>query len=175
MAAKERHDATADVVQPVEVEEVPLPGIGVRRDFVTKRGRRVGVVLHRTGRRELVVYDPGDPDACSESLTLSGEEADVLAELLGAPRIVERLATLKEQAAGLVSEQLHIAAGSPYAGRTLGETRARTLTGASIVAVLRRGQAFASPGPDFRFEATDTVIVVGTREGIEGVAKILSG
>ena len=159
----------------IRVEEMELPGIGLRHDFVTHRGRRVGVISHRTGRRELLVYDPRDPDACSETVLLNVEEADTLSELLGAPRILERLAALHEQVASLVSEQLTVEAGSPYAGRTLGDTQARTLTGASIVAVLRGGEVLASPGPDFRFQARDGVVVVGTREGVEGVAQILSG
>ena len=159
----------------IRVEEVDLPGVGLRHDFVTHRGRRVGVISHRSGRRELLVYDLRDPDACSETVLLNVEEADTLSELLGAPRILERLAALHEQVATLVSEQLTVEVGSPYEGRTLGDTQARTLTGASVVAVLRGGEVVASPGPDFRFQAGDGVVVVGTREGVEGVAQILSG
>jgi TrkA domain protein len=152
----------------VEVAEVRLPGVGLRHDFRTRSGRRVGVVSHRTGRRDLVVYDTRDPDACSEVVKLATEEADVLAELLGAPRIVERLASIRDQVPELLVERLPIAAGSPYAGRTLGDTQARTRTGASVVAVLR-------PGPDFKFEPGDAAVVVGTREGIEAVTRILEG
>jgi TrkA domain protein len=163
-----------DVERTVEVEATALPGIGVRHSFQTRQGRQLGVVSHRSGRRELLVYDPDDPDACSEVVPLSDEEADALAELLGAPRIVEKLAAIRE-VAGLVTEQLPIAAGSPYAGRTLCDTAARTRTGASIVAVLRPGQAIPSPGPGFRFQAGDVVVVVGTPEGVEQVAEILAG
>jgi TrkA domain protein len=152
----------------IRVEEVDLPGVGLRHDFVTHRGRRVGVISHRSGRRELLVYDLRDPDACSETVLLNVEEADTLSELLGAPRILERLAALHEQVATLVSEQLTVEVGSPYEGKTLGDTQARTLTGASVVAVLRGGEVVASPGPDFRFQA-------GDGEGVEGVAQILSG
>lgn len=160
--------------ESVRVEETALPGIGVRQDLVTASGRRVGVVSYRSGQRELVLYDTEDPDACSEVIPLSDDEADALAEVLGAPRIVERLATLHEQAAGLLTEQVSIAAGSPYDGRTMGEARARTRTGASIVAVLREGAVIASPGPSFRLAAGDTVVVVGTRDGTTGVAEILA-
>ena len=162
-------------MEGIEVEEVELPGIGLRHDFLTQGGRRVGVVSHRSGRRDLLVYDLRDPDACRETVALSGEEANTLAEILGAPRIVERLAALHEQVAGLLSEQLSVRAGSPFAGKTLGDTQARTRTGASIVAVLRDGEVIASPGPDFQFRAGDEVVVVGTGEGVEGVARILSG
>ena len=168
-------DDSDDPTHPVELEEVRLPGIGVRDDFLTREGRRVGVVAHRSGRRDLVVYDRDDPDACSEAVPLTTEEADALAELLGAPRVVERLATIREQAAGLVTAQLPVTPGSPYAGRTLGETEARSRTGASIVAVLRGDGVIPSPAPDFKFEAGDMVLVVGTRPGVDGVAQILAG
>ena len=41
----------------------------------------------------------------------------------------------------------------------LGDTRMRTETGASIVAVLRRAEAIPSPAPDFRLAGGDTLIV----------------
>jgi TrkA domain protein len=173
MSTRDFWSATAE--RAIRVEEADLPGVGVRLDFLTHRRRRVGVIRHRSGRRDLLVYDAGDPDACSATVPLTSDEADTLAELLGAPLVVERLAALHEQVAGLISEQVTIDKGSPFAGRTLGETRARTRTGASIVAVLRDSQVIASPGPDFRFEPGDSVVVVGTREGIEGVEQILAG
>jgi TrkA domain protein len=135
----------------------------------------VGIVSHRSGRRDLVIYDTSDPDACSEVVKLATHEADALAELLGAPRIVERLTSLRDQVAQLQVERLPIEAGSPYAGRTLGDTQARTRTGASVVAVLRGERMIASPGPDFKFEPGDVVVVVGTPDGIEAVARILEG
>lgn len=159
----------------IRIEEADLPGIGKRHDFLTQKGRRVGVVWHRTGQRDLLVYDARDADSCSETVRLTTEEADALAELLGAPRIVERLARLHEQVEGLLSEQVTIDPLSPYVERTLGDTQARTRTGASVVAVLRGGEVHASPGPDFRFQTGDRVVVVGTAEGVEAVARILAG
>ena len=43
----------------VDVIETKLPGIGVRHDFLTDGGRRVGVVSHRNGSRDLVVFSTG--------------------------------------------------------------------------------------------------------------------
>jgi TrkA domain protein len=159
----------------LRVEETPLPGIGLRHDFETAAGRRVGVVSHRDGRRELVVYDARDPDACVAQVRLSTEEADALAEILGATRVIERLAALRQQVEGLVSEEVPVRPGSAYDGRPLGDTRARTRTGASIVAVIRGGDVIASPGPDFRFAGRDVVVVVGTADGTAAVADILAG
>jgi len=44
------------------VRETNLPGIGVKHDFTTDDGREVGVLVHRDGRRDIVVYDAEDPD-----------------------------------------------------------------------------------------------------------------
>ena len=158
----------------MDVERTNLPGIGLRHVITSARGRRIGVVSHRSGRRDLVIYDKEDPDTSVVSVALSGEEANALAELLGTTRIVERLAELNRQVEGLVTEQISVVEGSPYADRTLGDTAARTRTGASIVAVVRDRQVFASPRPDFRFLAGDVVVVVGTAEGTDAVARILN-
>ena len=97
----------------MEIHRTALPGIGLRHEFVTERGRRVGIVSHRTGRREVVVYDREDPDTAAVTLTLTADEANGMAELLATTRLVERLDELHHQVEGLVSEQIPILAGSP--------------------------------------------------------------
>jgi TrkA domain protein len=158
----------------VDVEETALPGVGLRYDFTTAAGQRIAVVSRRTGQQELVLYDEDDPDSARVSVPLTAVEADTLAEILGAPRIVERLSDLHRQVEQLVVEQMEVPAGSPYDGRPLGDTRARTLTGASIVAVVRDTDIFASPRPDFVMRGGDVLVVVGTDEGVRGVAEILA-
>ncbi|MER7210103.1 cation:proton antiporter regulatory subunit [Streptosporangium sp. NPDC000239] len=158
----------------MDVEQTALPGIGLRHEFTTRAGRRIGVVSHRTGRRDLVIYDPADPDRACETVKLNDEEADALVELLGAPRIVQRLNALHREVEGLVSLQLPISPGTPYAGRPMGDARVRTRTGASIVAVVRAGQVFASPGPDFTLDGGDVVVVVGSPESTSAVSEILA-
>jgi TrkA domain protein len=158
----------------MDVERIPLPGIGLEHVFTTERGRRIGVVSHRSGRRDLIVFAAEDPDSALVSVGLTTEEANALAELLGTARVVERLAELHRQVEGLTSAQVPITPGSPYERRTLGETRARTRTGASVVAVVRGSDVIASPGPDFRFQGGDVVVVVGTEEGTAAVTDILT-
>ncbi|CAM3198631.1 cation:proton antiporter regulatory subunit [Stackebrandtia soli] len=158
----------------MDVERTALPGIGLRYEFETVRGRRMGVVTHKSGRRELVVYDPDDFDSATECVVLTGEEANVLAELLGGARIVERLAELERQVDGLVSKQVRIHDDSPYEGRSLADTQARTRTGASIVAVVRHGEVIASPRPSFRFDTGDIVVVIGTADGTDAVRDLLT-
>ncbi|MFI7445089.1 cation:proton antiporter regulatory subunit [Nonomuraea indica] len=158
----------------MDVEQTALPGIGLRHEFTTQSGKRVGVISHRTGRRDLVIYDREDPDRVCETVKLNDEEAEALVELLGAPRIVQRLNQLHQQVEGLVSLQLPIPPGSPYVDRPMGDARVRTRTNASIVAVVRAGRVSASPGPDFVLAANDTVVVVGSADSTAEVADILA-
>jgi len=159
----------------MDVNEVLLPGVGLRYEFVNHEGDRIGVVAQRSGDFELVVYPGVDPDEARPVLRLTREEADTLAEILGAPRIAERFADLTREVPGLSAGQVEVRPDSPYAGRALGDTRARTRTGASIVAVVRGQDVIASPGPGGRLEAGDVLVVIGTRQGIAGVQRIVQG
>lgn len=154
------------------VEETKLPGLGVRYEFVTGRGSRLGIVHHRTGRRELLVYDRDDPDTCRDVIALDEDDSRTLAELLGASRVAEQVERL-QQVEGLAIDWLPISEATPFAGKTIGDTAARTRTGVSIVAVLRGDGAIPAPGPAFELRPEDTLLVVGTPRGIEDLAVIL--
>ncbi|MGW0389527.1 cation:proton antiporter regulatory subunit [Streptomyces sp. NPDC003042] len=159
----------------MDVTEVLLPGVGLRYEFTNHRGERVGVVARRTGDFELVVYAEEDPDEGRPVLQLNDEEADAVAEILGAPRIAERFADLTKEVPGLMSGQIEVRAGGPYDGRPLGDTRARTRTGASIVAIVRGEDVIASPTPQEPLCGGDVLVVIGTHEGIAGVEQIIRG
>ena len=158
----------------MELRETRLPGVGLRHDFTTSSGRQLGVIAHRTGRRDLILYNRRDPDAAQEVVQLTAEEGDTLAELLGSARVSvsQRLAAL-QQVEGLAIDWLPILAGSPYAEGTIADTQARTRTGVSIVAVLRNTTATPAPQPEFRFRVGDTLVVVGTATGIKALARLL--
>ena len=155
------------------VREVPLPGIGVRYEFDLQDGHRVGVVHHRSGRREIVVFERDDPDTSHDLLRLGPEDSRTLAELLGVSQVAKELAELEQDVEGLAVDRLPLSGDSPYAGRTIGDTGARTRTGVSIVAVLRGGTAHPAPGPDAALESGDVLVVVGTPRGIEELAVLL--
>lgn len=76
-----------------------------------------------------------------------------------------QLAGIREQPAGVFTEQLLISAGSPYSGEDLGATKARTRTHTSIVAIVRGANVIPSPTPDTPLAAGDTIVTVGTRLG----------
>lgn len=157
-----------------KIEETSLPGVGMRHDFTAEDGSRIGVVHHRTGRRELFVCSSDDPDAVTVSLNLSDDDSHALSEALGGSTVIENLASLQQQVEGLAIDWLTVDPGTPYAGKTIGDARIRTRTGVSVVAVIRDEQAFPAPGPEFMVDAEDTLVVVGTPEGIKATNEILT-
>lgn len=157
----------------VNVEVTPLPGIGTRQDFESRAGRRIGVITYRDGRLELIVSREDDPDACTASIPLTTDEAGALANLLGAPQLVAQLRKENDGLPGVHTKQLQLSHGSPYDGRTLGDTALRTRTAVSVVAVVRAGTVHPSPRPDFVLGGGDALITVGTSEGLTKATNVL--
>ncbi len=157
-----------------EVLETQLPGVGVRHEFDTETGQRIGVVVHRDGRREVVVYGHEDPDACSTVLDLTATSARTIAELLGASQVSETVAAVQHDIEGLAIEWIQIPAPSPVVGTTIREGEYRTRTGASIVAIIRGDTSVPAPDPEFSFAAGDVAVAVGTVEGLASLRTLLA-
>jgi TrkA domain protein len=167
-----------------EIHETVLPGVGVRYELTTRRRVRLGVVAHRGGRRDLLVYDADEPDTAREAVALTTAETAALAGLLD-PAAGRSGGDGRSGADGAATggrrhpigrfavDWIPVPPGSPYAGRTIATAGVRSITGVSIVAVLRDDAAFPTPGPDFRLEAGDTALVVGTPDGVEALIELL--
>ena len=150
----------------MDLEETLLPGVGVRYRLRTSAGEVLGVVVRREGAAELAVYDRRDPDRARSVLRLEPDEVDALAEVLGAPRLTQRFVDLSREVPGLESGRFPIGAGSRFAGRPLGDTRARTLTGCSIVAIVRDTDVVPSPGPGGVLRSGDVLVAIGSAHGL---------
>lgn len=157
----------------MNIEETPLPGIGVRRELRLANGRRMGVVTHRDGQTELIISRRDDPDACAASIPLSAEESSALGALLGATQLIAQLSAEQKDVPGVTTHQILIRKGSAFAGRPLGDTHMRTRTGTSIVALLRGPEVIGSPRPDQLLEPGDLAVIVGTDAGLADAALIL--
>ena len=156
-----------------EIQEVKLPGVGIRYEFETAAGNRIGVICHRGGLREIYIARPRDPDEFERVLGLSADDARTLAELLGATRVAQQLADLQQRIEGLVIDWLPIREDSAYVGKTVGDARIRTRTGVSVVAIVRGEEAVPAPGPDEVLGTGDYLVVVGTARGVEKVVELL--
>jgi TrkA domain protein len=155
-----------------EVTETQLPGVGVRHEFVTGAGERVAVLSHRTGRREIALYDRADPDSCTTVLHLNPDDTRTLAELLGGGRLSEAAAGV-QRLAGVAIDWIPIRAQARRAGSTIGQARLRTQTGTSVVALIRGDETVPAPGPETVLAADDVVVAVGTPDGLRQLRDLL--
>ena len=157
-----------------DVSETQLPGVGVRYEFTTASGERVGVLSHRTGHRELVVYDRNDPDRSTTVIHLSPDDTRTLGEMLGTSHVSATVAAVQQHLEGVAIEWITIAPGSRFAGATIADGQFRTRTGTSVVAVIRGDVTIPAPGPEHRFEGGDIAVAVGTPPGLEQLRALLS-
>jgi TrkA domain protein len=156
-----------------EVSETRLPGVGVRHEFTTSSGVRVGVLAQRGGRREFLVYDERDPDRTSTVVHLNEDDSRTLAELLGASQVSEAVTAVQQELEGLAIEWLRLE--GPFVGSTIGDGAFRSRTGVSIVAVIRDHTTIPAPGPEFRFESGDVAVAVGTPVGLARFTELVRG
>jgi TrkA domain protein len=158
----------------VNIVETMLPGVGMRYDLTTGTGGNFCLVIDRDGAAEIFTVDEDDPDQAVSRLQLDPDEAMQLAELLGAPRITQRFADLSREIPGLETERVTVGKDSPYAGGALGDTRARTRTGCSVVAIIRGEAVITGPTPQERLLAGDVLIAVGGAEGLSALEALLN-
>jgi len=159
----------------MEVREHDLPGVGKKFALATAGGARMTVIIHNTGHREIYFFEEGE-DFPSHAVRLEDAEARKLGAILGGayfqPAVAESMEMVFDQ---LTVEWLKVAAGSPLAGKSLLEAAVRERTGASVIAVLRGGQALPNPQPTEVIQPGDTLMVVGDREQVSRFADLLRG
>ena len=127
-------------------------------------------MARREGNFEVVTYDRSDPDQSRLLLKLTAEEADTVAEILGAPRIAERFADLTKEVPGLSAGQIEVDPGSPTSADPWG----RHGHGPHRSVDRRhRADGIASPPPSEALHAGDVLVVIGTPSGITGVDQII--
>jgi CPA2 family monovalent cation:H+ antiporter-2 len=72
-----------------------------------------------------------------------------------------------------VTQTFWLTDSSPACGRTIRELDLRAQTGALIVAITRAGQPTANPPPDFRLDAGDVLVLVGTHRQLDAAKGML--
>ena len=135
----------------------------------------MGVIHSRTGRRDLFVCAPENPDLVAVTVHLNEEEAHNLIDMLGGSQVVADMNHLQQRVEGLAIDWLPVLREAFAARQTIGDLRLRTRTGVYIVAALRDGTAFPAPEPSSQIERGDTLVVVGSPEGIEAASGIIAG
>ena len=142
-------------------------------------------VLAENGPLGLIVQLQMDPVHGEIALTLLGL-ADEITPKFGprglrrnVDRFVDGLIGAHALHEPLLLHPVELCGGSvvgdlPLAGEVLGATRARTRTHTSIVAIVRGADVIPSPTPDTPLAAGDTIVAVGTRLGLDALARVLT-
>jgi CPA2 family monovalent cation:H+ antiporter-2 len=89
------------------------------------------------------------------------EEHRLLHELLDASRSIE-------------IKWFRLPAGNPLVGQSLAQANLRSRTGASVVGILREQHLMANPKSITVFQADDRIGLIGEKEEIEAVERLLS-
>jgi monovalent cation:H+ antiporter-2, CPA2 family len=110
---------------------------------------------------------------------LHARVADTLVQALGGEaQGDERLAVLdalrEEYRWGLEVERFRVEAGTVAAVATVGGLDLRARTGATLVAVRRRGHTLVNPAPGFVFEAGDALLLLGDAAQLEKARELLA-
>lgn len=143
------------------INEQDLPGIGRRYEVAVGGGRRMVVVIHHSGRRDVYVMERGRDDP-SWTLELTDDQARRVGAILGGayfkPTVVEQIEDIVGE---FVVDWVTLSPDDAAVGQTLAEMGIRRQTGMSVVAIVRGKTTITAPDPDERFQAGDRLVVVG--------------
>jgi TrkA domain protein len=146
------------------VYETDLPGVGRKFDLELADDSLASVVVHHDGRCEL--YRRPNREANGEKLlNLAGDEANKLGSILeGAYFESVNVDELTVPLGNAIIEWIDISADSPIAGQTLEESKIKSQTGTTVIAVQRDTETVPNPASDFVLNSEDILVAIGTRE-----------
>lgn len=76
--------------------------------------------------------------------------------------------------AGATVDNIQVQPGAFSIGRTLRELDIRKNTGATVIAIARNSEANTNPGPDFRLEPDDIVVLIGAHRDLDEAVNLLT-
>lgn len=160
----------------MEVKMCDLPGVGKKISFETAEAQKIVIIVHHSGKRDLYFFQEAEEDEADYFLSLTSEETRELgAQLLGAtyqPVDDEKMKIFQKQ---LVMEWIKLTPESPFVDRRIGESRIRSHTGASIIAVMQGDDMTVSPDIDCVLKAGDTVMAAGKIDQIRKFEAMANG
>lgn len=159
----------------MEVKETPLPGVGKRVEFRgLSGGHSLAIVIFEDGRKELYV-NPDDPKPIV--VKLDAEEARLVGNAIFAearPKtVIDHISRTFQ--GGMAMDQFTITDRSPVSGHTIRETRLRSESGASIIALIRGGKNLYNPAPETAVASGDVLVLIGDEEQLHRARRIITG
>jgi CPA2 family monovalent cation:H+ antiporter-2 len=86
----------------------------------------------------------------------------------------ENIGRIAELFAGATVDNVQIEPDSSAAGKTLKELDIRHNTGATVIAVARNSVANTNPGPDYRLEPADIIVLIGAHRDLDEAVNLLT-
>ncbi|HKO44410.1 MAG TPA: cation:proton antiporter [Pyrinomonadaceae bacterium] len=89
-------------------------------------------------------------------------------EMLRTPSLpVIDLGKIAEALSAASTETVQVEPGAPAAGKSIAQLRWRTVTGVSIIAIIKDGESDINPGPETVINEGDIVVLIGTPEKVD--------
>lgn len=159
----------------MSIYESDLPGVGKKFEIELGDSKRLIIVTHNTGKRE--VYLRPSEEADSEKLF---ELSDQLARKVGTilegayfqPIQSERVETMLSDETML--EWYNVEENAALVGQTIANARVRERTGVSIIAIQRGDDVIPAPDPATTIEADDTLVIIGSQDDIRDFDSIVT-
>jgi CPA2 family monovalent cation:H+ antiporter-2 len=86
----------------------------------------------------------------------------------------ENIGRIASLFAGATVDNIQLQPRSPAVDKTLKELDIRRATGATVIAVVRNGEATTNPGPDYRLRTDDILVLLGAHRDLDEAAKLLT-
>ena len=86
----------------------------------------------------------------------------------------EKIGRIASLFAAATVDNIQVQPGHPGIGRSLRELDIRKASGASVIAIVRNGEAMTNPGPDEMLQADDIVVLLGSHKELDLAAGLLT-
>jgi TrkA domain protein len=158
---------------PIDIREANLPGVGKKYTMPLRQGGNLAIIVRPDGERQ-VYHFLEDEDRPHDVIKVDEDEAQQIAQLMGRTLVAApEMADLDLVFGALEIDWVTLEEDSPMVGSTLGQSQLRKKTGASVIAVMRDGDAIPNPDVNLEFEAGDTLLVIGSPEEAEAACDLL--
>ena len=159
----------------MSISEKNMPGIGRRYDIVVAKGKRVALVIHHSGQRDLYIFDRhAEEPMCA--VEFSDEQARRVGALLGGaffkPAVVEEIEDIVGE---FVVDWVTLPDDASAVGRSIADLQIRRRTGFSVVAIVRGRKTITAPHPDEVLRKGDRLVVVGRHADLQRFVDLVAG
>ncbi|WP_066637694.1 cation:proton antiporter regulatory subunit [Desulfolucanica intricata] len=156
------------------IKETDLPGIGRKFEINARSGDKMVIVVHDDGRREIHHFDNDDPDESISMVTLDDTEARRISGIIGGLTYVPKaLESVEVTFDNMVFEWYKVECSAKSVGKTIGELHIRKVTGAMIIAVIKKNEKIINPGPEQLISKGAILVVIGDRKQVKACKNLI--